>query len=561
MYRHVEALSAALEAGCPSRALAHRLGLAAALDWRALAHRLGLAAALDWCARQHAPARTLLLHLKVLTHYMYRHVEALSAALEAIAHRLGLAAALDWCARQHAPARTLLLHLKVLTHYMYRHVEALSAALEALAHRLGLAAALDWCARQHAPARTLLLHLKVLTHYMYRHVEALSAALEAGGAWRALAHRLGLAAALDWCARQHAPARTLLLHLKVLTHYMYRHVEALSAALEAGGAWRALAHRLGLAAALDWCARQHAPARTLLLHLKVLTHYMYRHVEALSAALEAIAHRLGLAAALDWCARQHAPARTLLLHLKVLTHYMYRHVEALSAALEALAHRLGLAAALDWCARQHTPARTLLLHLKHAPARTLLLHLKVLTHYMYRHVEALSAALEALAHRLGLAAALDWRSRTASASPPRSTGARDSTHAPARALLLHLKVLTHYMYRHVEALSAALEALAHHPRARAHALLLHLKVLTHYMYRHVEALSAALEAGGAWRALAHRLGLAAALDWCARQHAPARTLLLHLKECRNDISSKKLAVILEDMGELEAASIIRRHIE
>lgn len=73
--------------------------------------------------------------------------------------------------------------------------------------------------------------------------------------------------------------------------------------------------------------------------------------------------------------------------------------------------------------------------------------------------------------------------------------------------------------------------------------------------------SVLLDTTGAWRSLAKRLRLDALLEWYATQPSPTLTLLNHLKDSRDDISSKSLVLILEDLGQTEAAKIIRQIIE
>ncbi|CAH0407357.1 unnamed protein product [Chilo suppressalis] len=72
---------------------------------------------------------------------------------------------------------------------------------------------------------------------------------------------------------------------------------------------------------------------------------------------------------------------------------------------------------------------------------------------------------------------------------------------------------------------------------------------------------AILDASEGWRRLADRLQLQTLHSWYANTSSPARTLLHHLKECDNNITSKSLATILEEIGETKAALIIRRHID
>ncbi|XP_045446930.1 nuclear factor NF-kappa-B p110 subunit [Melitaea cinxia] len=75
---------------------------------------------------------------------------------------------------------------------------------------------------------------------------------------------------------------------------------------------------------------------------------------------------------------------------------------------------------------------------------------------------------------------------------------------------------------------------------------------------YVDELSAALERSGAWRELARRR-CGALLGRLAAAPRPAHALLLHLRDF-DDITSKSLALILEDMGQPEAASIVKRYI-
>ncbi|KAJ0178904.1 hypothetical protein K1T71_005679 [Dendrolimus kikuchii] len=72
---------------------------------------------------------------------------------------------------------------------------------------------------------------------------------------------------------------------------------------------------------------------------------------------------------------------------------------------------------------------------------------------------------------------------------------------------------------------------------------------------------ALLDARGAWRALAARANLHALVAWFDAQPSPTLTLLNHLKECRDEITPKSLVMILDDIGEKDAAGIIRKHIE
>ncbi|XP_075971520.1 nuclear factor NF-kappa-B family member relish [Anticarsia gemmatalis] len=79
--------------------------------------------------------------------------------------------------------------------------------------------------------------------------------------------------------------------------------------------------------------------------------------------------------------------------------------------------------------------------------------------------------------------------------------------------------------------------------------------------QYAREVAALLDAAGAWRGLARRLRLDALLDWYAAQPSPTLTLLNHLKDSRDDITSKSLALVLDDMGQKSAANVIRRYIE
>ncbi|CAH2071559.1 unnamed protein product, partial [Iphiclides podalirius] len=80
------------------------------------------------------------------------------------------------------------------------------------------------------------------------------------------------------------------------------------------------------------------------------------------------------------------------------------------------------------------------------------------------------------------------------------------------------------------------------------------------LYLYLEELSRSLDRSGAWRELAARLHHDSLLSWYTAAASPTRTLLTNLKECNEDINSKSLALLLEDMGQREAANIIRRYI-
>lgn len=71
--------------------------------------------------------------------------------------------------------------------------------------------------------------------------------------------------------------------------------------------------------------------------------------------------------------------------------------------------------------------------------------------------------------------------------------------------------------------------------------------------------SAALDYSGGWRELAAYLQLDNTA-WFSAQPSAARTLLKHIKECR-ELTSQSLALILQEIGEIKAANIIKRYIE
>nr|AXF67445.1 relish [Ostrinia furnacalis] len=79
---------------------------------------------------------------------------------------------------------------------------------------------------------------------------------------------------------------------------------------------------------------------------------------------------------------------------------------------------------------------------------------------------------------------------------------------------------------------------------------------------YVEELSRALDASGGWRALASHLELEALHSWYSNTRSPARTLLYHVRECgENNVTSRTLALVLEKIGQNEAAKIIRKYCD
>ncbi|XP_063619489.1 nuclear factor NF-kappa-B p100 subunit [Cydia splendana] len=70
-------------------------------------------------------------------------------------------------------------------------------------------------------------------------------------------------------------------------------------------------------------------------------------------------------------------------------------------------------------------------------------------------------------------------------------------------------------------------------------------------------LAAVLDKSGEWRALAARLRHDALANWYENTPSPTRTLLAQLQECQDIITSKSLMLILEDLGLMEAAKVIR----
>ncbi|CAG9795155.1 unnamed protein product [Diatraea saccharalis] len=79
--------------------------------------------------------------------------------------------------------------------------------------------------------------------------------------------------------------------------------------------------------------------------------------------------------------------------------------------------------------------------------------------------------------------------------------------------------------------------------------------------QYVSELCPILDASESWRRLATRFQLQHLYSWYANTSSPTRTLLNYLKECGNNITSKTLATILDEIGEREAANIIRRYID
>ncbi|XP_045765576.1 uncharacterized protein LOC123867542 isoform X2 [Maniola jurtina] len=77
---------------------------------------------------------------------------------------------------------------------------------------------------------------------------------------------------------------------------------------------------------------------------------------------------------------------------------------------------------------------------------------------------------------------------------------------------------------------------------------------------YVEELAALLDERRAWRELARRLSKESLLAWYGATPSPTRTLLNHIKECDDSITSKSLALLLDDIGYLDAAMIVRRYL-
>ncbi|XP_049870070.1 nuclear factor NF-kappa-B p100 subunit-like isoform X2 [Pectinophora gossypiella] len=78
---------------------------------------------------------------------------------------------------------------------------------------------------------------------------------------------------------------------------------------------------------------------------------------------------------------------------------------------------------------------------------------------------------------------------------------------------------------------------------------------------YIAEVSALLDARGAWRQLATKLQLDALLSWYGNTQSPTRTLLSHVKEAGDNLTSKSLAMYLQDMGQNDVADIIRRYID
>ncbi|XP_063377191.1 uncharacterized protein LOC134664459 isoform X2 [Cydia fagiglandana] len=73
-------------------------------------------------------------------------------------------------------------------------------------------------------------------------------------------------------------------------------------------------------------------------------------------------------------------------------------------------------------------------------------------------------------------------------------------------------------------------------------------------------LAAVLDKSGEWRALATRLRHDALANWYENTPSPTQTLLAQLKEGHDIITTKSLMLILEDLGLMEAARIIRERV-
>ncbi|XP_073942826.1 nuclear factor NF-kappa-B p110 subunit-like isoform X1 [Choristoneura fumiferana] len=70
-----------------------------------------------------------------------------------------------------------------------------------------------------------------------------------------------------------------------------------------------------------------------------------------------------------------------------------------------------------------------------------------------------------------------------------------------------------------------------------------------------------LDGSGAWRALARRLDYDGLSNWFQNTASPTHTLLNQVKECQDrKMTSKTLISMLEELGEMEAAGVIRSRI-
>ncbi|GBP65316.1 hypothetical protein EVAR_48022_1 [Eumeta japonica] len=79
--------------------------------------------------------------------------------------------------------------------------------------------------------------------------------------------------------------------------------------------------------------------------------------------------------------------------------------------------------------------------------------------------------------------------------------------------------------------------------------------------KYINEVSAILDRSDAWRELAKRLHQDTLLNWYEKLPSPTSVLLAQVKDSHDNYSSRSLAMILNDMGEMEAANIIYRCLD
>ncbi|CAF4814982.1 unnamed protein product [Pieris macdunnoughi] len=75
--------------------------------------------------------------------------------------------------------------------------------------------------------------------------------------------------------------------------------------------------------------------------------------------------------------------------------------------------------------------------------------------------------------------------------------------------------------------------------------------------QYVHEVAAMLDRSGGWRELAKRLHRDAMMEFFESTPSPTTTLLNNIKELNDDVTSRSLALLLDDMGEKDAAAIIK----
>ncbi|CAG9559794.1 unnamed protein product [Danaus chrysippus] len=74
---------------------------------------------------------------------------------------------------------------------------------------------------------------------------------------------------------------------------------------------------------------------------------------------------------------------------------------------------------------------------------------------------------------------------------------------------------------------------------------------------YINRVAVLLDNNGGWKELMRRLDKDSYCSWYKAADSPTKTLLDHLKSCNDGVSSKSLALLLDDIGQREAATIIK----